>query len=67
MGKVLSFVLAITVIAFIAYKVMYGRMPGPTAEGQTPPEQLQGAKGAAKRIEGQQNEQADKAFNVPQE
>jgi hypothetical protein len=67
MGKILSLVLGLIVISFIAYKVMYGRMPGATAAGETPPERLQGAKNAAKRIEGQQNEQADKAFNVPQE
>ncbi|MCC6337064.1 MAG: hypothetical protein IT380_24110 [Myxococcales bacterium] len=67
MGKILSIVLGLIVVSFIAYKVMYGRMPGAGEPGQAPPEQLKNAKDAAKRIEGQQQEAADKALNAGQE
>jgi len=67
MGKLLSVVLGLTLMAFLAYRAMYGRAPVGGDDAQTPPQRLQGAKDAAKRIEDTQNQQADKAFNVPQE
>ncbi|MEW5739908.1 MAG: hypothetical protein AB1938_13330 [Myxococcota bacterium] len=67
MGKILSLILGLTVVAFIAYKVMYGRMPSSDDEGQTPQQQLQGAKDAAKRIEDQGQQNADKALHAGEE
>lgn len=61
MGKLLSIVLGITVLAFIAYKVMYGHMPTKTDEDAAPAQRLEGAQNAAKRIEGQQQDQVNKA------
>lgn len=68
MGKILSLVLGLVVLSFIAYKVMYGRLPAnEDGEPTAPTEQLKGAREAAKRIEDQQQEQADKAFNVSED
>jgi hypothetical protein len=67
MGKILSLVLGLAVVAFLAYRAMYGRMPGEGGDGQAPAQQLEGVKNAAKRIEGQGQENADKAFRASEE
>ncbi|MEW6432235.1 MAG: hypothetical protein AB1730_12075 [Myxococcota bacterium] len=63
MGKLLAVILGLTVLGFIGYKTMYGRMPagGGEAEAEAPAQRLQGAKDAAKRIEEQQERQLEKA------
>lgn len=64
MGKILSLVLGLAVITFVAWKVVYGQhltnVDGGAA--QTPPEALKGAKQAAKRIENNQEKRMDEAL-----
>lgn len=66
MGRILSLVLGLGVVAFIAYKVMYGSVAGAGGgAGATPPQRLKEANEAAKRIEVQQQERADDALTRP--
>jgi hypothetical protein len=65
MGRILSLVLGLLVIAFVAYKVVYGRsLSGDTGGDQTPTQALQGAKGAAKRIEDESAAKAKETLNT---
>lgn len=61
MGKLLALILGLTVLGFIGYKTMYGRMPTGGDEAEAPSQRLEGAQEAAKRLEGQQQQQVDKA------
>lgn len=65
MGKLLTLLLGLLVVMFLGYKVMY--RPSLTGGGdpQTPPERLQEAKAAAKRIEVEQQQHADEALAKP--
>lgn len=63
MGKILMLVLGLTIVGFIGYRVMYGPNASVAEGGQgTPKERLEGAKGAAKRIEETQNKEAEEAL-----
>ncbi len=64
MGKLLSLLLGLVVVGFIAFKVMYGSMSAGSA-GAPPPQRLKEANEAAKRIEVQQQERADEALARP--
>lgn len=52
MGKILSLVLGLSVLGFLAYRTMYGRQPvgGDEAQG-TPKERLENVREAARNIE----------------
>ena len=60
MIRMLLAVIALTVVGLLAYRGMYGRYPGVSAD-QLPPQRLQNAREAAKRIEGLEQKRADDA------
>jgi hypothetical protein len=67
MGKLLTVVLGFSLMAFLAYRAMYGRLPGSGGEPESPKQRLENVQKAANRIEQQQQQAADKAFNTPED
>jgi hypothetical protein len=68
MGKILSLVLGLAVISFVAYKAVSGRsLSGDNGGAAAPTENLQGAKNAAKRIEDQSAKHANETLDKAQE
>lgn len=70
MGRILSLVLGLGVVAFVAWKVMGGGAPvgaAGTAEPGAPTERLQEAKGAARRLEDEQARRAAEALKAGEE
>jgi hypothetical protein len=58
MGKLLVAVVTLGALGFLAYKTMYGSLPGSTPV-DAPKEQLDNVRGAAKRIEAEDQQRAD--------
>ena len=54
-------VITIGIIGYLGYRSMYGRTPGST-ELSTPKQRLDNVKGAAKRIENEQDKAAEQAL-----
>lgn len=67
MGKLLAVVLGLSLMAFLAYRAMYGRLPTSGAEPELPKQRLENVQNAADRIEKQQQEAADKALDTPED
>jgi hypothetical protein len=69
MGKILSLVLGLAVISFVAYKAISGRSLSGDNGGSTvaPTQNLQNVRGAAKRIEEQSTKNANEALEKSQE
>lgn len=59
MGKLFGLILGVAVLAFVAFKAMYGHT---SVDKATPKEQLDSAKSAAKRIEAIQDKAAQEAL-----
>lgn len=60
MGKILSLVIGLGVLGFVAYRSLYGR--GGATAGGAPQQQLQNVKEASKRIENDQAKAAEEAL-----
>jgi hypothetical protein len=58
MGKLLVAVITLGALGFLAYKTMYGSLPG-SAPIEDPKERLDNVRGAAKRIEAGDQQRAD--------
>jgi hypothetical protein len=63
MGKLLVAVLALGALGFLAYKTMYGSLPG-SAPADAPKAQLDNVRGAAKRIEAEDQQRADEMLKA---
>lgn len=61
MTRLLLAVAALAVLAFLAYHALHGSMPGSGQPEELPPQKLENAKAAAKRIEGLNQQRADEA------
>lgn len=66
MGKLLAVVLGFSLMAFLAYRAMYGRLPSSGAEPEPPKQRLENVQNAAKRIEAQQEDAVNRA-DIPAE
>ncbi len=64
MGKLLSLLLGLAVMGFLAWKVLSGRqLTGVDGTpNQTPPQVLEGAKSTAKRLEADETKQLDETL-----
>lgn len=64
MGKMLVLLLGLALVGFLGYRAMYGKsaVSSSSEEVSAPKERLENVKGAAKRIEDQQNKAADDAL-----
>ena len=60
MGKLLSLIIGLAVLSFVAYRSLYGR--GRASAGGSPQQQLQNVKEASKRIENDQAKAAEEAL-----
>lgn len=61
MGRLIMGVITIGIVAYLGYRTMYGRAP--SANGTSAPkQQLENVKGAANRIEEQQQKNAEEAL-----
>lgn len=54
-------IITLAIVGYLGYRSMYGRMPGSDAVG-TPKQRLDNVRGAANRIEEQQQKAADDAL-----
>lgn len=61
MGKLISLVLGLAVVGFVAYRSMMARSTVDPNSG-TPPQQLQNVREASKRIENDQAKAAEEAL-----
>jgi hypothetical protein len=62
MGRLIMGVITIGIVGYIGYRTMYGRMPGAQTETSAPKRQLENVRGAAQRIEDEQQKAAEKAL-----
>jgi hypothetical protein len=61
MGRIVMAVITLAIVGYLGYRSMYGRMPGTDGTG-TPKQRLDNVRGAANRIEDQQQKAADEAL-----
>lgn len=66
MGKLLSLILGIAVLAYVGYRSMYGHTAG-SVEDATPKERLDNVKNAAKRIEANDEKRVNEVFEKTSE
>lgn len=59
MGKIIGLILGLAVLAFVAFKSMYGHT---STEKATPKQQLDNVKSAAKDIEAKQDQAVEEAL-----
>lgn len=65
MGRLLALIMGIAILGYLGFRTMYGR--GSSVDDAAPKERLDNAKGAAQRIEDEQQKRVDDTLNKANE